>query len=137
MSRLKPQDSGKPGRRRHKTYNKFEARSGKKAGTQVSKVNTEPVLPREKAYKDMDFSRDNIGNFEALLPFDEETETICSDFALAENDKAMQDKVKCLVNYLRSKERLLVRQQRQELARQKGRVAPEDQIKAAAKLLSL
>ena len=41
-------------------------------------------------YKHTDHSRQNIGNFEALLPFDDETEEICSDFAFAEDDISMQ-----------------------------------------------
>lgn len=95
-----------------------------------------PAVPQnENIYKDTDYSREGIGNFEDLLPFDKESEQICSDFALAEDDIMMQEKVKLLVASIRTKERLLVRQQREELARRKGPVASEDQVKAAASIL--
>ena len=106
-------------------------------------------------HKHMDYSAPGIGNYELLYPFNEETKKFAHDVGEPADDILMQQKIKDIVDHMKSWERTLLQQQRQE-QREKmkmkssaaavaaaggggdkfvGKVAAEDQVAKAMELL--
>jgi len=123
-----------------------------------SSIQTESSATSESTttemYKHMDFLAPDIGNFEKLFPFNEETTKYGNAVANVADDMEMQEKIKDIVSYMKKFEKILLSQQRKEILAKRKKMNEnnatgktmakdgrnnvqinEEQVKAAAKLL--
>jgi hypothetical protein len=112
-------------------------------GNGIRKHSSKPTI----LHKNVDYSLSNIGNYEMLYPFNEETTKLANDICGVEDEIEMQQKIKSIVDNMKAFERTLLQQQRLEqrnkidaLKKKKEQrnsttLAQDEQIKKAAQML--
>ena len=131
-----------------KRYTNGSGIGSRRLSKQTSTKTKETTENQSKMLKHMDFSMSDIGNYEKLYPFNDQTIKMANAVTGVTDSMEMQEKIKDIVDHMKSFEKQLITQQRQEMKmkikknsnkssnQMKSMTrAQEDQVAAAAKML--